>query len=118
MNARTVAASFAMNRFRSNLKNKGNALRPQYIAIEGVIGAGKTSLAEKLADHLSGKELLEPHEENPFLKDFYKNPQQSANYFPFAASDRFKRANSISLAFSPKNHFCNHDRQANGGNTY
>ncbi len=53
-------------------------MRPQYIAIEGVIGAGKTSLAKKMADHFSAKELLEPHEENPFLKDFYKNPGQFA----------------------------------------
>ena len=48
----------------------------QYIAIEGVIGVGKTSLAQKIADHYGGKILLEQFEENPFLKDFYKNPRQ------------------------------------------
>jgi len=53
-------------------------LLPQYIAIEGVIGAGKTSLAKKLSDHFAGKELLEQHDENPFLKDFYRNPRQFA----------------------------------------
>jgi deoxyadenosine/deoxycytidine kinase len=50
----------------------------QYIAIEGVIGVGKTSLAHKMAEHFGGKILLEKHEENPFLKDFYKNPRQFA----------------------------------------
>lgn len=50
----------------------------QYIAIEGVIGVGKTSLAIKMADHFGGKTLLEKHEENPFLKDFYNNPRQFA----------------------------------------
>jgi len=54
-------------------------LHLQYIAIEGVIGAGKTSLAMKLADHFGGKALLEKHDENPFLKDFYENPR----YFAF-----------------------------------
>jgi len=54
-------------------------LHLQYIAIEGVIGAGKTSLAKKFADHFGGKALLEKHDENPFLKDFYENPR----YFAF-----------------------------------
>ncbi|MCZ6818056.1 MAG: deoxynucleoside kinase [Calditrichaeota bacterium] len=53
-------------------------MRLQYIAIEGVIGAGKTSLARKLADHFGGRELLEKQDENPFLKDFYRSPQQFA----------------------------------------
>ncbi len=50
----------------------------QHIAIEGVIGAGKTSLVVKLADHFGGKVLLEQHDENPFLRDFYKNPRHFA----------------------------------------
>lgn len=53
-------------------------MRLQYIAIEGVIGVGKTSLANLLADHFGGKVLLEKHEENPFLKDFYRAPRQFA----------------------------------------
>ena len=42
----------------------------QYIAIEGPIGAGKTSLAERLATRLDAAVVLE-EQENPFLADFY-----------------------------------------------
>jgi deoxyadenosine/deoxycytidine kinase len=49
-----------------------------YIAIEGVIGAGKTSLAEIIAERLSAKLVLERFEENPFLIDFYKAPGRYA----------------------------------------
>ena len=53
-------------------------MRLQYIAIEGVIGVGKTSLTNKLVDHFGGRIILEQHEENPFLKYFYNNPRQFA----------------------------------------
>jgi deoxyadenosine/deoxycytidine kinase len=49
-----------------------------YIAIEGVIGVGKTSLARLLADSLSAKLILEEFENNPFLEDFYKDPERYA----------------------------------------
>ncbi len=45
----------------------------RYIAIEGVIGVGKTSLARLLSERLKAKLVLEEVEENPFLKDFYKD---------------------------------------------
>ncbi len=50
----------------------------RYIAIEGVIGVGKTSLCNLFAKYLTGQELLEKHEENPFLEEFYENPQRFA----------------------------------------
>lgn len=50
----------------------------RYIAIEGVIGVGKTSLCNLFAKHMMGQELLEKHEENPFLLEFYENPQRFA----------------------------------------
>ncbi len=49
----------------------------QYIAIEGPIGAGKTSLAERLATRLDATAILEEHE-NPFLADFYGGRQGAA----------------------------------------
>ncbi len=42
-----------------------------FIAIEGVIGVGKTTLARMLSPDLGGEALLEVFEENPFLSDFY-----------------------------------------------
>jgi len=49
-----------------------------YLAIEGVIGVGKTSLSHLLAKNMTGQVVLEKHEENPFLEDFYENPQRYA----------------------------------------
>ncbi len=43
----------------------------RHIAVEGVIGAGKTSLVIKLAKFLKAKAVLEKFEENPFLEKFY-----------------------------------------------
>ena len=51
---------------------------PKYIAVEGPIGVGKTTLANKLAESFNYDVLLEQPSENPFLESFYKNPSQSA----------------------------------------
>ena len=50
----------------------------RYIAIEGVIGAGKTTLCTMLGETLTGKVVLEKFEENPFLKDFYRDQERYA----------------------------------------
>ncbi|MEO8223324.1 MAG: deoxynucleoside kinase [Gammaproteobacteria bacterium] len=50
----------------------------RYIAIEGPIGVGKTSLARRLADSLDGEILLEQPESNPFLERFYRDPRGAA----------------------------------------
>ncbi|RLB26267.1 MAG: deoxynucleoside kinase [Deltaproteobacteria bacterium] len=47
-----------------------------YIVVEGPLGVGKTSLATLLADRLNGVAVLEKTEDNPFLPDFYKDPQK------------------------------------------
>jgi len=49
-----------------------------YIAIEGVIGAGKTSLARMLSERLGARFVLEKFEENPFLPRFYEDPEHYA----------------------------------------
>ncbi len=50
----------------------------RYIAVEGPIGVGKTSLAKLLAERLAGRPVLESVEENPFLPAFYKEPAANA----------------------------------------
>jgi len=45
----------------------------RYIVVEGPIGAGKTSLARRLAAQVGGEELFERPEENPFLARFYED---------------------------------------------
>lgn len=50
----------------------------QFLAIEGNIGAGKTTLAKRLASIYQADLLLERFENNPFLSGFYKNPAQHA----------------------------------------
>ncbi|HVN47419.1 MAG TPA: deoxynucleoside kinase [Bacteroidota bacterium] len=49
-----------------------------YIAIEGVIGAGKTSLARMVSERLGARLVLEQFEENPFLPKFYEDPEHFA----------------------------------------
>jgi deoxyguanosine kinase len=50
----------------------------RFIAIEGPIGVGKTTLASRLAATLGGELVLERPEDNPFLERFYRNPRAGA----------------------------------------
>ena len=67
-----------------------------FIAIEGVIGAGKTSLAQLLAERRRARLVLEEFEENPFLPSFYKDPERYAfqTQLAFLAS-RFRQQQHI-----------------------
>ncbi|MFN3554969.1 MAG: deoxynucleoside kinase [Bacteroidales bacterium] len=63
-----------------------------YIAIEGNIGAGKTTLATMIAQQYNGKLILEQFEDNPFLAKFYDNQERYA--FPLELSflaERFQQ---------------------------
>ncbi len=51
-------------------------MRYSYIAIEGLIGAGKTTLARRLANEGNGRLVLEEFDENPFLPKFYEEPER------------------------------------------
>lgn len=69
-----------------------------YIAIEGNIGAGKTSLSTKLADDFSGQLVLEEFADNPFLPKFYEHPERFA--FPLELSflaERFSQLKNVLL---------------------
>jgi deoxyguanosine kinase len=49
-----------------------------YLAVEGVIGVGKTTLARLLSEALNARLVLEVVEENPFLKEFYRDMRRHA----------------------------------------
>lgn len=55
-----------------------------YIAIEGCLGAGKSTVAKGLADYRGSKLLLEDFESNPFLRAFYEDPIANATETEFA----------------------------------
>lgn len=52
--------------------------RYRFIAVEGPIGAGKTSLARRLAERANAELLLEQPQANPFLTRFYEDPEHYA----------------------------------------
>ena len=69
----------------------------KYIAIEGVIGAGKTSLARKIKDKLNAELLLEQFDANPFLEKFYSDRSRYAFQTQmFFLISRFKQQEELS----------------------
>ena len=61
----------------TNLDLRGRT-PPGYIAVEGPIGVGKTTLARRLAEAFNYQVLLEDAHENPFLDRFYQNRKEAA----------------------------------------
>ncbi|OQX76074.1 MAG: hypothetical protein B6D64_10530 [Bacteroidetes bacterium 4484_276] len=83
-----------------------------YISIEGNIGAGKTSLATRIAEDYNAKLILEQFEDNSFLPKFYKDPDKYA--FPLELSflaERFEQlkkqlsAHDLFKAFTVSDYF-------------
>jgi len=69
----------------------------KYIAIEGVIGAGKTSLARKIKNKLNAELLLEQFDANPFLEKFYSDRSRYAFQTQmFFLINRFKQQEELS----------------------
>lgn len=72
---------------------KGASNAPRFIVVEGPIGVGKTSLAKRLAESLSGELVLEEVEQNPFLEQFYKSRKTAA--LPAQLFFLFQRARQL-----------------------
>ena len=72
---------------------------PRFIAVEGPIGVGKTSLARKLAESLSADLVLEEVYENPFLERFYREGRSAA--LPAQMYFLFARARQIEELLQP-----------------
>lgn len=71
-------------------------MNARYIVVEGNIGAGKTSLATRLAEYYNSELVLEEFAENSFLPLFYQNPDRWA--FPLELSflaDRYKQLKTV-----------------------
>jgi deoxyadenosine/deoxycytidine kinase len=65
-----------------------------YVVIEGNIGAGKTTLATRIADQFNARLILEQFADNPFLPKFYSDPDKYS--FPLELSflaSRYKQLN-------------------------
>jgi 2-amino-4-hydroxy-6-hydroxymethyldihydropteridine diphosphokinase len=67
-----------LNIWLKNPKKRYKFSGYNYIAIEGNIGAGKTSLATKISNDFNAKLILERFADNPFLPKFYKEPERYA----------------------------------------
>lgn len=87
-----------------NAQLNQEAETPDYIVVEGPIGVGKTTLANKLARSFGSDLLLEGATENPFLEKFYENPKAAALptqlFFLFQRAQQLKEMKQEDM-FSP-----------------
>ena len=87
-----------------NAQLNQEAETPDYIVVEGPIGVGKTTLANKLARSFGSDLLLEGANENPFLEKFYEDPKAAALptqlFFLFQRAQQLKEMKQEDM-FSP-----------------
>lgn len=77
----------------NDISSSDKPSQPRFIAVEGTIGVGKTSLTKRLAETFNYDLLLEKAEENPFLKRFYQD--KVSNALPTQLFFLFQRAQQI-----------------------
>lgn len=88
----TTTKIHIVNDFTHTIAN-GSQTLPQFIAVEGAIGAGKTTLTKRLAHTFNYDTLLEKAEENPFLERFYHD--RLSNALPTQLFFLFQRAQQL-----------------------
>ncbi|MEX2496589.1 MAG: deoxynucleoside kinase [Woeseia sp.] len=72
---------------------QGSDAAPRFMVVEGPIGVGKTSLAQRLAQSFGGEVVLEHSEQNPFLERFYRSKRDAA--LPAQLFFLFQRARQL-----------------------
>jgi deoxyguanosine kinase len=78
-------------------------IRYNYVVIEGNIGAGKTTLAARIADQFNAHLILEHFADNPFLPKFYKEPDKYS--FPLELSFLASRYKQLKEELVPQDLF-------------
>ncbi|MGS2724208.1 deoxynucleoside kinase [Porticoccus sp. GXU_MW_L64] len=93
MNHQQTLATDRFAELAANDPSEAPVTLPSYIAVEGPIGVGKTSLAKRLAGQFDYDTLLEQPELNPFLERFYQDPRGAA--LPTQLHFLFQRAKQL-----------------------
>ena len=96
----------------NNPRNRLSIRNYNYIAIEGNIGSGKTSLSKQISADFNTKLMLERYIDNPFLAKFYENPRDFAFKLEMSfLADRYQQTNEdlSQLNFFNKNIISDYD---------
>jgi deoxyadenosine/deoxycytidine kinase len=78
-------------------------VRYNYVVIEGNIGAGKTTLASRIAEQFNARLILEQFADNPFLPKFYQDPEKYS--FPLELSFLASRYKQLKEELVPQDLF-------------
>ena len=72
-------------------------MKPRFIVVSGIIGVGKSTFTERLAQLLGYRAIFEPVEDNPYLAKFYEDPKQWA--YPMQEHLKHRRFAAYQFAF-------------------